>query len=178
MTSIRTHGVGAVITLTLALLLALLLVTPACTTSRFETSANFDTEYDFPSIESFAFHGQRDKAAQSGNGQILEMSVREELIARGYREVPVDQADVFVHYDYGRYAPAKLSGSNSFAINRGTLTVSVIDPGTMRTVWYGWVETNMRQGDDGEVVIAEAVDALFREHITKAKADPGGATGP
>jgi hypothetical protein len=176
MTSLRTHGDVAVITL--ALLLTLLVTTPGCTTSRFETSANFDTEYDFPSVETFAFHGQREKAAQSGNGQILEMSVREELIARGYREVAVDQADVFIHYDYGRYAPAKLSGSNSFAINRATLTVSVIDPGTMRTVWYGWVETNMRPGDDGEVVIAEAVDALFREHITKAKGNPGGATEP
>jgi len=145
-------------------------VASACTTTRFETSANFDTEYDFASVETFAFHGQRDKVAQSGNGKILEMTLREGLLARDYREVAVDQADVYVHYDYGRYAPAKLSGSNSLAINRGTLTVSVLDPGTMRTVWYGWVETNMRKGDDGEVVIAEAVQALFEGQLPESRA--------
>lgn len=174
MTLIGTRGIGG----SLALLLAFSLGTSACTTSRFETSANFDTEYDFPAVETFAFHGQREKASQTGNGQILEMTVRESLLAHGYREVPVEQADVFVHYDYGRYAPAKLSGSNSFAINRGTLTVSVIDPGTLRTVWYGWVETNMRKGDDGEVVIAEAVEALFEGHITNAKGQPKHAGKP
>jgi hypothetical protein len=162
MTSIGMRAFGVAV--------ALVFVASACTTTRFQTSANFDTEYDFAKVETFAFHGQREKIAQSGNGQILEMTLREELIARDYREVPVDQADVYVHYDYGRYAPAKLSGSNSLAINRGTLTVSVLDPGTMRTVWYGWVETNMRKGDDGEVVIAEAVQALFDGQLPDGRA--------
>lgn len=153
----------------LGIVIALVFVASACTTTRFQTSANFDTEYDFASVETFAFHGQREKIAQSGNGQILEMTLREGLLARDYREVPVDRADVYVHYDYGRYAPAKLSGSNSFAVNRGTLTVSVVDPATMRTVWYGWVETNLRKGDDGEVVIAEAVQALFEGQLPDAR---------
>lgn len=139
--------------------------TMGCSSSgRYKTSANVDTEYEFSKVDSFALKPLRAKAAGSPGGHVLASALRDGLTARGYTEVPADEADVFISYDLGRYAPAKLSGSSSFAITEGTLTVRVIDPPTGRTVWYGWVETRMRSDDD-DAVIGQAVDALFADQI-------------
>jgi len=147
-----------------------------CAGGRYETSAHFDTEYDFSRVASFALAPARTKSSDSESGRLVEEALREHLVARGYREVPRPEADVLVGYDVGRYAPAKLSGSNSFAITEGTLSVSVVDPETRRTVWYGWVETALGPEDQPDVVIGEAVDALFRDQLPRARAGSGGAT--
>ncbi len=145
------------------------LVAGGCASSRYKTQANVDTEYDFAKVDSFVLQPIRQKAAVSAGGQRLQEALRDGLTARGYAEAPADQADVIISYDLGRYAPAKLSGANSFAITEGTLTVRVIDPQSGRTVWYGWVETRLRTDDDQEI-IREAVDALFRDQIPRVPA--------
>lgn len=139
----------------------------ACAGNRYKTNAHVDTAYDFSEVDSFAFAPQREKTAQSEAGKVLEAKVREELASRGYEEVEADDADVLVSFEVGQYAPAKLSGSSSFAITEGTLTITVLDPETRRTVWYGWVETRLRN-DDTDEVIGEAVDALFEGRIPDA----------
>jgi len=163
---VTTSGSG-VIGLALALAATTALLAPGCASSRYRTSAHFDTEYDFSKVDSFALQPQRGKSSASPGGPILEESIRRQLTSRGYEEVSVDEADVIIRYDLGRYAPAKLSGANSFARTEGTLMVSVIDPPTGRSVWYGWVETRLRSDDD-EAVIEEALDALFAWRIPDA----------
>lgn len=150
--------------------LVVVLVAAGCASDRYRTQAHFDTEYDFTGIRTFAFHGQRAKIAESEYGQILESALRRGVTERGYTEVPVADADVLVSYDLGRYAPAKLSGANSFAITEGTISVSVIDPASGRTVWYGWVESRLRPHDEATVVIPAAVDALLEGRIPAASA--------
>jgi hypothetical protein len=141
----------------------------ACASGRYETSSHFDTEYDFASVDSFALQAQRAKVTGSSGGQVLEDALRRNLVARGYVELPAEQADVLLEYDLGRYAPSKLSGSSSFAQTDGTLSVAVIDRATGRTVWYGWVETRLRPHDDLSL-IGDAVDALFEDRVPRAAA--------
>ena len=141
----------------------------ACAGGRYATSSHFDTEYDFASVDSFALNAQRAKTSESQGGQLLEQALRRNLVSRGYAELPAEQADVLLQYDLGRYAPSKLSGSSSFARTDGTLSVSVVDRATGRTVWYGWVETRLRPHDDF-AVIGEAVDALFEDRVPRAVA--------
>lgn len=139
----------------------------ACASDRFETDAYVDTTYDFASVGTFAFQVQREKVADSAAGQALEKALRHELVARSYQEVPAEEADVLIAYDVGRYAPAKLSGANSFARTHGTLSVTVLDAPTGRRVWYGWVEAVLGQGDD-ERIVPEAVAALFEQRVPAA----------
>jgi hypothetical protein len=139
----------------------------ACASSRFETDAYVDTTYDFASVGTFAFQVQREKVADSPAGQALEKALLHELVARGYRQMPAEEADVLVAYDVGRYAPAKLSGANAFARTQGTLSVTVLDAPTGRRVWYGWVEVVLGKGDD-ERLVPEAVAALFEQRVPAA----------
>lgn len=155
-----------------ALSASVAVVSFGCASSRYKTHAHVDTEYDFSKVDSYALQPIRAKAAESAGGKQLADALRDSLKSRGYEEVAAEQADVLISYDLGRYAPAKLSGANSFAITEGTLTVRVIDPPTGRTVWYGWVETRMRTDDD-DSVIGEAVEALFEDQIVAARSDAG-----
>ena len=148
-----------------------------CASNRYKTAVNVDTEYDFSKVDSYALKPQREKAAGSAGGQRVAAALRKGLEERGYREVAEDEADVLVSYDLGRFAPAKLSGSNSFAITEGTLTVSVLDPPSGRVVWYGWVETRLRPNDD-DAVIDEAVGALFEDRIPVAPGSGGETSAP
>jgi len=147
-----------------------LVAASGCAGSRYRTSAHFDTEYEFSRVHTFAFHPPRPKTKSSEYGQILEQALRDHLVARGYEERTFPEADVMITYDLGRYAPAKLSGANSFAITEGTISVSVIDRPSQRTVWYGWVESRLRPGDDAAKVINGAVDALFADQVPDARA--------
>jgi hypothetical protein len=151
-----------------ALCLTLLLVGTGCSGTRYRTGARFDTTYDFSTVKTFAFAPQREKVATSASGEILKQAIREQLVSRGYEEIDSGKADVLISYDVGVYAKASLSGSNSFPRREGGLTVQVLDAESGRSVWYGWSETVVREGDDREVVIGAATAALFDDHIPVA----------
>ncbi|MBW2273273.1 MAG: DUF4136 domain-containing protein [Deltaproteobacteria bacterium] len=149
-------------------LLSLCVGAVACKTTRWKTHANYDTSYDFSSVNSFAFTPAREKVAASRSGKLTEEAIRKELTARGYREVASDEARIFISYDIGVYAAAGLGGQNRFEKSEGGITVWFYDPTTMQHVWYGWAETVIHQQDTGEVVIPEAVAALFEDRVPQA----------
>jgi len=152
----------------LSLLLWLSAGVVACQTTRWESHANFDTSYDFSDVNNFAFAPVRQKVSDSKSGKITEAAIRKELTARGYREVVSDEAKILISYDIGVYAAAGLGGQNRFRKSQGGVTVWLFDPKTMQNVWYGWTETVIKSGDTGEVVIPEAVAALFKDRIPQA----------
>ncbi len=139
-----------------------------CETTRWKSHANFDTSYDFSGVNSYAFTPMREKVAASASGKITEQAIRKELDSRGYREVPADDAKILISYDIGVYAAAGLGGQNRFRKSEGGITIWMYDPKTMQNVWYGWVETIIKSKDTGEVVIPEAVAALFEDRIPQA----------
>jgi hypothetical protein len=139
-----------------------------CKTSRWKTNANYDTSYDFSGVNSFAFAPAREKVAASKSGKLTEEAIREELTSRGYTELPNDEAKILISYDIGVYAAAGLGGQNRFQRSEGGITIWLYDPETMQHVWYGWAETVIKGDDTGEVVIPEAVAALFEDRIPQA----------
>jgi len=148
---------------------ALLLLAPGCAHRPYDTGANFDTSYDFSKVDLFAFTTQREKTARNPNAKILEAAIRDEFTSRRFTEVEADRAEILISYDIGVYARAKLSGQSSFATSSGGLTVSLLDPATRRTVWYGWSDMILHPDDeDVETVIRAAVEALFESRIPDA----------
>jgi hypothetical protein len=150
------------------LLCGALLALSACAGPVYTTGANVDTEYDFSQVRSYALNPQREKTAHSENGKHLAAAIRSELDERGYKELAVDQAQVWISYDVGRYSAARLSGSNSFAGAKGGITITVIDPASGDTAWYGWSDTLLRKNTDPAMAIPEAVDRLFEGRLPSA----------
>ena len=140
----------------------------ACETTRWKSDAKYDTSYDFSGVDTFAFAPAREKVARSKSGKITEQAIRKELTSRGYREVANDEAKILISYDIGVYAAAGLGGMNRFNKSEGGITVWLYDPETMQNVWYGWAETIIKGDDTPEVVIPQAVGALFEDRIPRA----------
>ncbi len=138
---------------------------PACSGPTYSTGANVDAEYDFSQVNTYAFTPQRERSAHSENGERLASAIRAELTERGYEEVARDSAQVWISYDIGRYTPARLSGSNSFSPAEGGITVTVLDPATGRSIWYGWSQTILRKDTDAATAIPAAVAALFEGRL-------------
>jgi hypothetical protein len=151
----------------LASALLMAMAATGCAT-RFESDVHVDTTYDFSRVGSFAFVPARADRSPTENDKILEGAIRKELVSRGYQEVAEADAAVLISYELGVHASARLSGANSFALDKGGITVRVMDPATRRTVWYGWSEKTLTAEDTAEVAIPEAVSALFAERITHA----------
>ena len=157
----RTIAVGVACTLMIGTIVPSL----GCQGPVYSTGAHVDTEYDFSQVNTYALDPIREKTAHSENGKRLAAAIRAELDERGYREVQLGEAPVRISYDVGRYAPARLSGANSFAGGRGGITITVLDSATGQTVWYGWSDTLLREGGSAETAIPEAVDALFEDRL-------------
>jgi hypothetical protein len=155
-------------TVLLLLSLSTLVLWSGCARERFKTDAHFDTTYDFSTVDTFAFDPRREKVAASEGGRILEQAIRGQLVERGYAEAPKASADVLISYDVGVYARAKLSGSNTFPQSQGGLNVQVFDRASGRSVWYGWSEAIVREGEDREAIIDAATAALFDHQIPAA----------
>lgn len=147
------------------LLLASLVLTAAGCAQSVKTDAHFDPSYDFDRVATFAFAPMRQKVARSEGGKILQATLRDLLVERGYVEAERATADVLIHYDLGLYARADVSGG-LYRKTEGGLTVEVMDRESGRTVWYGWSELVLRPGDeDRDAVIRKAATALFERHV-------------
>ena len=153
-------------TLFLALVIgASLVVQIGCAFQRFSTDAHFDTSYDFPAVESFAFDVARPKVKESANGKLLEEALRRRLVDRGFVEKTKQDADVLISYDLGVYARAAVSGRSTLAKRDGGINVWVYDRKTGHQVWYGWSERALSADDEPEPFINEAVQAIFENRM-------------
>ncbi len=144
-------------------LLAFSILASGCAHERFKTRVRVDASYDFSSVKTFAFDVRREKVANSPAGKIVHKALRKGLVARGYEEVPKDEADVLFSYDVGVYAFGGLSGANSRTRQQGDITVWVFDRKTGENILYGWAETALRASDEPEPTINAAVDAIFQQ---------------
>ncbi len=149
------------------LALAFAATASACAT-QFRSDAHVDATYDFSQVDTFAFSLVRAKVAEFPNAKLLEDSIRNELQARGYQEVPEAEADVLISYDMGVHAAARLSGANKYNLQEGGITVRVMDRETRHTVWYGWSDKTLVSEDTPEVAIPDAVASLFLGRIQDA----------
>ncbi len=156
----------------IALLLTLSLVTlggVGCGTTGFRAAARIDTTYDFDSVQTFAFKIQRERTANSRLGKLAQTILAEELVERGYKEVPVDEADVHINLDIGVYAAARLSGANTLPKQEGGLSVWVYDAETGLQIWYAWAERVIQPGkDDPAATIRLAIEAMMDDRIPVA----------
>ena len=154
--------------LVLLALLCASLIAAGCAPTRFRTSAQFDTTYDFASVQTFAFDPRREKTAKSRYGQIMQEAIRKELTSRGFREVSKSQADVLISYDVGVYASAQFAGRANLGKVEGGVSIWIYDSKTGANVWYGWAERVVTDQDDAEAVINDAVTAIFKDQMPNA----------
>jgi hypothetical protein len=136
-----------------------------CATKPFATGANADAEYDFSSVKTFAFNKVPKRPLNSDHGKILRAAIDESLKARGFEEVPVDSADLWIAYDIGIFTASSVSWGKQGGPGQGRVIVRAIDPKNDHEVWYGWAEANLRTHPDPEKRIREAVEALFDSRV-------------
>lgn len=136
-----------------------------CASQPYATGATADAEYDFSQVASFAFAKVPQKAKDSENGKILRAAIGESLLARGFREAPEGDADIWVSYDVGVFTASAVSWSQQQGPGQGRIIVRALDPATGREVWYGWAEANLRRQPDPERRIRAAVEALFQSRV-------------
>ena len=143
-----------------------------CATQLYQTGAHIDTEYDFSTVNSFAFAMVPRKPLESVHGKILRDALSEALTARAFEEVAEDAADLWISYDIGVLSATAVTWTRvANDPGKGRIIVRGIDPATRHEVWYGWAEANLRSTPDPERRIREAVAALFANRVGNRSSD-------
>lgn len=105
------------------------------------------------------------------NERHLRAAIDEELAARGFQQVPRDQAELLVAFSVGVRVRYRVEGVDDRSAvtatgpgepqTKGTLNIYLLDRAQEKEVWHGWTSKWLHKGDDPAVVIDEAVSKIM-----------------
>lgn len=150
-------------------LLLLLLAAPGC--SSLSVSADWDREFPFSSLRTYAWATSKESDSDMVFlDRRIKRAVNEEMAAKGYQRrdaggdflvlytVKVrDRIDVYRdRYRWGGY-------TSTDRYKEGTLMLGVVDRGTDEIVWTGWAEGIVSRSGQSEEKIRDAVARILEK---------------
>ncbi|MDJ0851264.1 MAG: DUF4136 domain-containing protein [Myxococcota bacterium] len=132
--------------------------------SRFQGDAHGAPDYDFSKVRNIALApNPRRKMPEDAREvrALVEQELRKQLTAKGYRIVPVEEADLLVTFYAGLHAKMRLSGGATPEGTDERMTLQFLEPGSRYSVWYGWAKSTWRESMEPGPEIEKAVTFLL-----------------
>lgn len=165
----------------------LVLLLAAC--AQAPASFDYDTGATMPVVKTYAL--QEPAGAQSLDNGRIESALRRQLTARGIKEVPKAQADIWIAYRIqqqrkleesgvsfgfgfgtGNVGVGVNTGPKAKEIIEGQLVVDAIDPGRQQVIWTAKANRYLRdsmQPEQRETLIDTLVTAMLAEFPPKGR---------
>jgi len=186
-------------TLARAIALLVLAVAIGCA-APIKTDFDMDPEVNIAAMSTYAWISQEpliDAAQGDAEGAVsyvspiddkrIRRAVNAELQAKGYREVPLDEAQLVVTFSVGReqktqvyntpgrstvlypgygYGYGSWYQGSSVEVRQyeeGTLTLQFFERATQQAVWVGWASKRLSGTDDRQEVVNKAVFQILQK---------------
>ncbi len=176
----------------LLLVLVVALGLTACASEPPKPVLDYNPDYDFYQIKTYAFAPGKSVGADSLVGSRVEMAVEEEMTAKGIKLVDADKADILVrfmlmaqnkqdirtydrHYGGGAYRCYRCGYGSGYRTTtevqvknytEGTLVIDLADPKMDRVVWHAISKRKVvksRTPEERDALVKEVVGGMFAE---------------
>ena len=169
----------------------LLLTLAACAAPAPKIDTDYNQEFNFSQVKTYAFVAGDGRAAQGLYAQRMEQAIEEQMLLAGYNKVDANSADVLVsyfmvgkekqdvrtynhgtHFRYGRYRRYGCIGCGHTSVyvqnyTEGTLVIEVVDRANEQVVWRSVTKERMepdRSPDQREALIRERIALMFQQY--------------
>lgn len=168
-------------TLSLAVILALGTVLPACA-KPMEAKTEYAKGHDFAQYATYRWLTDDLVLIQSGTGnerirnveneKRIRAAVERELEAKGLTKAEGDDAGLIIAFTVGTKVRYQIQGgatgldlaaADPETVTRGTLSLYFFDAATEAQVWSAWTSDDLQEGGDPDAIINAAVGVLMAE---------------